>query len=231
MAINCKYLADYRAGRNRLIVLHYLSQSKMKASDTDMAVAVPSGIYLRHGRVPGNTGIWVGIFCVLVEFLMLFTVYFVAKAHNPEAFLTGPDKLVTSAGTTITLLLLTSGYCMVKAVETIRAGKQTSTLYWIIAAMVLGAGYPIVKYFEIRWNVAHGIDGEAGIFYTVYYYLTLNHLVHVCWGLLGLLWVAVRTSHGAYSAKNYTGLEAAAVYWHTTDVIWLVIFPFFYVLR
>ena len=36
---------------------------------------------------------------------------------------------------------------------------------------------------------------------------------------------------GMYSAKDYSGLEAAAVYWHTTDVIWLVIFPFFYVLR
>ena len=31
--------------------------------------------------------------------------------------------------------------------------------------------------------------------------------------------------------EDYSGLEAAAVYWHTTDVIWLVIFPFFYVLR
>ncbi|MCW8889993.1 MAG: cytochrome c oxidase subunit 3, partial [Sedimenticola sp.] len=31
--------------------------------------------------------------------------------------------------------------------------------------------------------------------------------------------------------KDYSGLEAAAVYWHTTDVIWLAIFPFFYILR
>jgi len=51
---------------------------------------------------------------------MLFTVYFVAKVHNPEAFQAGPDKLVTLAGTSITLFLLSSGYCMVKAVESIR---------------------------------------------------------------------------------------------------------------
>lgn len=185
----------------------------------------------KHGRVPGNTGIWVGIFCVLVEFLLLFGVYFIAKAHHPEAFRTGPDKLLTTAGVAITLLLLTSGYCMVKAVETIRADRRGATLGWVLAAILLGLGYPLVKFFEIRWNVAHGIDGEAGIFYTVYYYLTLNHLVHVSWGLLGLAWVAVRTALGVYSPRDHGGLEAAAVYWHTTDVIWLVIFPFFYVLR
>ena len=184
-----------------------------------------------QGRIPGNPGIWVGIFCIWVEFLMLFVVYFVAKAHNPEAFNNGPDKLVTLAGTSITLLLLTSGYCMVKAIESIRRDNQKATLRWIIGAIILGSGYPIIKYFEIRWNVAHGVDGEAGIFYTVYYYLTLNHLVHVSWALLGLIWVAIRTGNRFYSSQDYRTLEAAALFWHTTDVIWLVIFPFFYILR
>ncbi len=183
------------------------------------------------GRVPGNPGIWVGIFCVLVEFLLLFGVYFVAKAHHPEAFLAGPDKLLTLAGVAITLLLLTSGYCMVKAVAAIRLDARRTAAGWTGLAILLGLGYPLVKFFEIRWNVAHGIDGEAGVFYTVYYYLTLNHLVHVSWGLMGLTWVAARTALNAYSSENHGGLEAAAVYWHTTDVIWLVIFPFFYVLR
>jgi cytochrome c oxidase subunit III len=182
-------------------------------------------------HVPGNKGIWVGIFCVLVEFLLLFGVYFIAKAHHPEAFASGPDKLATVAGVTITLLLLTSGYCMVKAVAAIRRDNKAVTLRWVVVAILLGLGYPLVKFIEIRWNVAHGIDGEAGIFYTVYYYLTLNHLVHVSWGLLGLMWVAVRTALGIYSARDYSGLEAAAMYWHATDVLWLVIFPFFYVLR
>jgi cytochrome c oxidase subunit 3 len=195
------------------------------------SIAVLPAPTFHAGRVPGNAGIWVGIFCVLVEFLLLFGVYFVAKAHHREAFLAGPDKLATIAGVTITFLLLTSGYCMVKAVEAIRADRRQATLRWVGGAILLGFGYPLVKFFEIRWNVAHGIDGAAGIFYTTYYYLTLNHLVHVSWGLLGLFWVAARTALGIYSAQDYSGLEAAALYWHTTDVIWLVIFPFFYVLR
>lgn len=193
--------------------------------------AVAAAAESAHGRVPGHSGIWVGIFCVLAEFLLLFSVYFVAKGYHREAFLTGPDKLATAAGVTITLLLLSSGYCMVKAVETIRRDERWVSMRWVMLAIALGLGYPIVKFFEIRWNVAHNIDGKAGIFYTVYYYLTLNHLVHVSWGLLGLAWVGVRTALNSYTSKDYAGLEAAAMYWHTTDVIWLVIFPFFYVLR
>ncbi len=193
--------------------------------------AADSSLLTPNGRIPGNKGIWVGIFCVLVEFLLLFGVYFIAKAHRPEAFESGPDKLATVAGVSITLLLLTSGYAMVKAVQAIRIDRRASALRWVLFAMLLGVGYPLIKFFEIRWNIAHGIDGQAGIFYIVYYYLTLNHLVHVFWGLLGLGWVAARTGMGAYSSRDYGGLEAAAVYWHTTDVIWLVIFPFFYVLR
>ena len=203
----------------------------MIQSDSAIIDTVQSPSNAEAAIIPGNSGIWIGVFCVLVEFLLLFCVYFVAKAHHPDAFHVGPDKLVTVAGVTITLLLLTSGYCMLKAVQAIRLDQSVISLRWIIMAIILGLGYPLVKFYEIRWNVAHGIDGETGVFYSVYYYLTLNHLVHVSWGILGLIWVAVRTAFKAYSSNNHRGLEAAALYWHTTDVIWLAIFSFFYVLR
>jgi cytochrome c oxidase subunit 3 len=181
--------------------------------------------------VPGNTGIWVGIFCVLVEYLLLLGVYFIAKAHHPESFSLGPDRLAGSAGLAITLLLLSSGYAMLKAMESIRRDAARLALRWVVTAFVLGLGYPLVKLIEFRWNLSQGVNVEAGVFYTVYYYLTLNHLVHVFWGLLGLIWVALRLLGGTYSATDYRGLQAAALYWHTTDLIWLVLFSLFYVLR
>lgn len=197
---------------------------------TAEGVTVDADTYDQN-RVPGNSGMWVGIFCVLLEFFVLFIIYFFTRIHNPEAFLTGPDKLVTLAGTSITLLLLTSGYCMVKAVAAIRSDRRKASTLWIIMAIILGFGYPLVKYFEISWYIDHGINGETGAFYAAYYYLTLNHLVHVTWGLLGLFYVALITGIGGYSSKSYSGLEAAALYWHTTDIIWLVLFTFFYILR
>lgn len=182
------------------------------------------------GRVPGNKGIWVGITCELVEFLLLFTVYFVARAHFPDAFAAGSKRLSAVSGTLITLIMVTSSFFIACAVATMRAGQRRRSLWWLVAGLAMALAYPVAKLLEVRWNLAHGIDGGAGIFFTVYYYLTINHLVHATWGILGILWVLARHLAGVYSAEDYGGLEALASYWHATDIIWLVIFPFFYVL-
>lgn len=181
-------------------------------------------------RIPGNRGIWVGISCVFVEFAVLFTVYFVARAHFPEAFREGASLLSAWAGLLITFFMVSASFCLAAAVATIRNGRARESRRWLSAAVLIALGYPFTKYLEIRWNLAHGIDAQAGVFVGAYYYLTLNHLVHASWGILGMFWVVVRHFGGAYSADDYDGLEALASYWHATDIIWLVIFPFFYIL-
>lgn len=183
-----------------------------------------------RGRVPGNKGIWVGITCEFVEFLVLFIVYFVARAHFPQAFDEGGERLSRLSGTVITLLMVTSSFFIACAVASMRAGQRRASIGWLLAGLVVALGYPVAKYFEFRWNLAHGITGDSGIFFTVYYYLTLNHLVHASWGILGMLWVLARHLAGGYSADYHAGLEALGSYWHATDLIWLVLFSFFYVL-
>ncbi len=136
----------------------------------------------RHTRIPGNKGIWVGICCEFVEFLVLFTVYFVARAHFPEAFAEGAERLSRTADTAITLLMLSSSFLIACSVQAIGASRRRLSLYGL-------SGGLLAKLLEIRWNLAHGINGESGILFTVYYYLTFNHLVHALWGILGMLWV------------------------------------------
>lgn len=185
---------------------------------------------INNRRIPGNKGIWVGITCEFVEFLVLFCVYFIARLHYPEAFVQGGEKLSRTSGLIITLLMVTSSYFIACSVEKIRYGQRQASIAWLIAGLLVALGYPIAKYFEFQWNLANGITGNSGIFFTVYYYLTLNHLVHASWGILGILWVLVRHLAGGYTADDYAGLEALASYWHATDIIWLVLFSFFYVL-
>lgn len=182
------------------------------------------------GRIPGNKGIWVGICCEFIEFLVLFAVYFIARAHFPAAFHDGAQRLSVLAGTIITLLMISSSYCIAASVNAIRQDQRQQAVRWLLGGLIIALGYPLAKVLEIDWNLAHGIDGEAGIFFTVYYYLTFNHLVHAAWGILGILWVLVRLLFDGYSATDYGGLEALASYWHATDIIWLVIYPLFYVL-
>ena len=197
---------------------------------TAEAAVLPAADLRETGRIPGNKGIWVGITCELVEFTVMFVIYFIARAHYPEAFQEGAERLNRTAGTVITLLMVTSSYFIARSVYAIRAGERRQSIGWLAAGLVVALGYPVAKVLEVTWNLAHGIDGSSGIFFTVYYYLTFNHLVHASWGILGILWVLARHVAGGYSAEDHAGLEALASYWHATDIIWLVIFPLFYVL-
>ncbi|HZX29896.1 MAG TPA: cytochrome c oxidase subunit 3 family protein [Rhodocyclaceae bacterium] len=194
------------------------------------AAVLPGMAVPERRRIPGNKGIWVGISCELVEFTVMFVIYFVARAHYPEAFHEGAARLSRLAGTGITLLMVTSSYFVARSVLAIRAGRRRASLLWLASGMAVALGYPVAKALEVGWNLAHGIDGSSGIFFTVYYYLTFNHLVHASWGILGMGWVLARSLAGAYTAEDHAGLEALASYWHATDIIWLVLFPLFYVL-
>ena len=102
---------------------------------------------------------------------------------------------------------------------------------WLAATLGLGVVFLLVKAWEFNWNLAHGVVGTGNSFIAMYYYLTLNHLVHVVWGCLGLIWALLRTWAGAYSPADHEGVEAATLYWHATDLAWIVIFPLMYVLR
>lgn len=190
----------------------------------------PAAPVINTGRIPGSKGMWVGISCEFVEFALMFVVYFVARLNYPEAFKHGPAAIWTTAGVINTVLMVTSSFFIACAVSSMRAGTMHRSRRWLIAAIITALGYPLMKFYEIGWNLAHGVDGSTGIFYTVYYYLTFNHLVHACWGILGMFWVLVRMTLNAYSADQHDGLEALASYWHATDIIWLIIFQLFYVL-
>ena len=61
--------------------------------------AQPGLPHAETGRIPGNKGIWVGITCEIVEFVVLFAVYFVARAHFPDAFHEGAQRLSLVSGT------------------------------------------------------------------------------------------------------------------------------------
>jgi cytochrome c oxidase subunit 3 len=187
--------------------------------------------YSVENRLPGNRGIWVGIFSEMTEFALLFAVYFIARAHHPEAFREGPGQLHTLAGMLNTVLMITGSYFVAKAVLAIRRNQRALCTRWLVGVGFTIAGYLLTKYFEIQWNIEHGIVGNTGIFYTVYYYLTFTHAVHIIWGAMGLVWVLFRTQTGAYTPENHEGLEAYALYWHATDLAWLIIFPLVYVLR
>jgi cytochrome c oxidase subunit 3 len=177
---------------------------------------------------PGYKAMWIGICLECLEFAVFFAVYFIARWHQPQAFQEGAARLWTMGGLLITLVMVTSGYMLTRMLHHLESGRHQRATLWMAAAMVTGLVYPLLKLLEWQWNLAHGLDASAGIFVVVYYYLTINHFIHASWGLLGMGWVLARMVSGGYSPQDCRGPQALAIYWHGTDLVWLMIFALFY---
>lgn len=190
-------------------------------------------LYIRRSSqfIPGDIAIWILIFAELFEFGLFFVLYIIAKAHHPELFSAGPPQLNTQAGIANTLILLSSSFFVAKAVRAIRLDQLKQSRRWIWLTIACGFAYCLVKLWEYAYNAQHGIAIETNLFFSVYYYLTFNHLLHVGFGLAGLLWVQARAYSGAYSGRQHQGLEAGACYWHMVDLAWIIIFPLLYVIH
>ena len=178
-----------------------------------------------------NIAVWILIWAELTEFALFFIVYLVVRAHNPELFVEGPLRLNTLAGALNTLALLTSSYCVAMAMAAIRSGRRKKCLKWLTLTLVMGLTYCGIKAWEYQWNGAQGIDSRTDLFFTLYYYLTFNHLLHVLVGMCTIGWAMLRTYWGAFNQQEHEGLEGAACYWHMIDLAWIIIFPLLYVLR
>jgi len=183
------------------------------------------------GRIPGHIPIWVGILSELTEFSIFFIAYFIAKYHYPETFAQGPQGLNTSLGVANTIILLSSSYFMAKAMMYIRLDEREKCQRYLWIVLSCGCGYLVVKTWEFYWNNLQGLSTVTNEFYTVYYYMTFNHFLHVGWASCAVLWVIFRLRAGQYTAVEHSGLEALAVYWHMIDLMWILIFPLLYVLR
>ncbi len=200
-------------------------------SNNSLAIFPSSWSEKRAGRIPGNIPIWVGILSELTEFGIFFVAYFFAKFHYPEIFAAGPQSLNTTLGVANTIILLSSSYFMAKAMANIRVDNLPKCERYLWLAFTCGCLYLAVKTWEFHWNDLQGFSTNTSEFFTVYYYMTFNHFLHVGWASCAILWVIFRLRKGAYSAKNNSGLEALAVYWHMIDLMWILIFPLLYVLR
>lgn len=182
-------------------------------------------------KVPGNIAVWILIFAELTEFGFFFVAFLIAKALNPDIFFEGVAQLHTNAGMLNTFILLTSSYFIAHAIKSIQSAKRERCLLFLYLTLLCGAAYCGIKAWEYHWNEAANIGIRTNLFFSIYYYLTFNHWLHVGMGMCVISWVTVKLHLNLYNKNDYEGLESAASYWHMIDLVWIIIFPLLYVLR
>ncbi len=181
-------------------------------------------------KIPGGIPIWIFIFAEMVEFGLFFIVFIVVKQYFPEDFREGINKLNINFAIINTIFLITSSYFIAQSVKLLREGSQKAAIKKLLVTLLLAFAYCISKYFEYEWNEQNGIGINTNYFFTCYYYLTFNHLLHVLIAIFILIISLIQLITGNYNKNNSNGYEGVASYWHMIDLVWLILFPLLYIL-
>ena len=181
--------------------------------------------------LPGDLAIWFFIFMELLVFGIFFIVYAVMRIQNLELFNEYQLTLNRELGLANTLLLISSSYFVVRAVQSIRRDDVDRCIYWLCIALAGGAGFLILKGLEYQEKFSAGIGLGTNVFYMFYLSLTMFHFLHVVLGMVILVAVVIMAKRGDYSAENHTGVETGASYWHMVDLVWIILFPLVYIIR
>lgn len=185
-------------------------------------------------------GMWLFLFTEVILFGGLFLLYAVYYHNYPDSFVKAGKELNVFFGGFNTLLLITSSFFMAISITAIQKGDKKKCLIFLSITIASACGFLIVKFFEWSAKFAHGIypnsphllelpPGE-NIFYGLYFTMTGLHGVHVIIGGILLTYIWINVKKDQINAKDYILLENSGLYWHIVDLIWIYLFPLFYLI-
>jgi cytochrome c oxidase subunit 3 len=147
-----------------------------------------------------------------------------------RAFLWGGNRphLDQTLGLIVTGVLLVSSFFMNRAETAMAAGDRRTFVRGILITISLGILF-IGGVIGIEWRSAP-FSASENQYGAVFYMLTGMHAFHVLTGVIFLLIVWRNEAKGLYTPERHWPVEAAAVYWHFIDVVWIFLYPAIYLI-
>jgi cytochrome c oxidase subunit III len=133
-------------------------------------------------------------------------------------------------GLAVTAVLLISSFFMNRGETLMHNGDHRGFLLNTAITFVLGLGFLLgVVLVEWRLAIHEGLTPDSGPAGAAFFMMTGMHAFHVFTGLILLAIVMANARRGLYDEKNYP-VEAATVYWHFVDVVWIFFYPALYLI-
>ncbi|HEY7116300.1 MAG TPA: cytochrome c oxidase subunit 3 [Tepidisphaeraceae bacterium] len=134
-----------------------------------------------------------------------------------------------------TVLVIGVSVALGLATRQIRQGRHRSYRNALTAALALAAGFLTVQApAMVRLLSEHQQLRATGLhLYGLLFFLVLLHAMHVLGGMVALVWVTVKAHGGAYDRPppGHDPIRYTTLYWHFLDMVWIVMFSIFIVLR
>ena len=194
-----------------------------------------------YDPVANQIGMWLFLFTEFVLFGILFICFAVYLYEYTWQFEKASSEMNAIVGAINTLILLTSSLTVALAIAAMERSKKRLCVHLLTLTVVLAMAFFVIKSFEWGTKFEHGIypgsthlleDFTKGenIFFGLYFTMTGLHGLHVLVGVGILLFVRHKIQRDAVTAARISLLENAGLYWHLVDLIWIYLFPLFYLI-
>jgi heme/copper-type cytochrome/quinol oxidase subunit 3 len=142
-----------------------------------------------------------------------------------------PSKVLNVPLTAVnTFILIMSSFTMVKAVEGIQNGDKNQLRNFLFLTFLFGVTFISIQVIEYLSLFHEGFTPTTNLFGSTFYLQTGLHGAHVFFGLLLVLFTALKASQGGFTQKNHAGVELVGIYWHFVDLVWIILFTLVYLI-
>lgn len=194
-----------------------------------------------YDPITGKIGMWVFLFTELLLFGTLFICYGVYLNKFSWQFAEGAHELDIPTGTINTLILLTSSLSMALSIAALQRSKKKLSIWLLNFTILCALAFLIIKAMEWGAKFEHGIypgskhllqdltHGE-NVFFGLYFTMTGLHALHVIIGMVVLAVARRKVRREEVTGERIVFLENSGLYWHLVDLVWIYLFPLFYLI-
>ncbi|MCC6220830.1 MAG: cytochrome c oxidase subunit 3 family protein [Deltaproteobacteria bacterium] len=202
----------------------------MSSSEASLAPGEYHHIEPEQAYHAAKFGMWIFLITEIHLFAVLFCVFAVYRFKYLAEFERHAQTLDWKLGGLNTIVLLTSSYFMVRAVDSAQRGLNGNCKTWLNFTFLCGLIFLAIKAFEYDTKFSHYLGPSTNIFYGLYFTMTGLHGVHVIAGMAVIWWLRSLAANNRFSTTYYTPVEVSGLYWHLVDIIWIYLFPLLYLI-
>jgi cytochrome c oxidase subunit 3 len=183
----------------------------------------------RPNMVSVGTIVWLS--SETMFFAGLFAMYFVSRAHSPDAWPPPPTHLNVPYALTVTIVLVASSFTCQYGVFAAERGDVFGLRRWYTITLIMGSIFVIGQGYEYYQLAHEGSTLSGSVYGSVFYLATGFHGLHVIGGLIAFAYLITRTMLSKFTPAQATSAIVVSYYWHFVDIVWIGLFATIYFIR
>ena len=134
-------------------------------------------------------------------------------------------------GLIVTSVLLLSSFFMNRAEVSMEHGDRRNFILFTALTLAMGVLF-VAGVLGVEWPsaITEGVTPSTNAAGAIFFMMTGMHAFHVITGIIFLVIILRNGMRGKCSEEKHWGVEAATVYWHFVDVVWIFFYPALYLI-